>query len=202
MGCVTSSHSASVYASGPLSSAESNASAEKPSLASGPASLPTAKKPPLATSDKFRGVRPGMPVLFPDSFTSKHSGASLNKWRSATVRVFDGYNKTSKLQLRFTGFSSKYDRWIDLNRMEELEALSPESLLSPEQIENGEPLDDYQRHVALEFLHSGELPPVDGQDVMHMTASSNKRGGGKPTGGPAVGAFPLPLTDGGDDSPA
>lgn len=127
-----------------------------PTATSGASSRPMAiavAKP----AAKFSGVKVGLELLYLDSFRSKVSGEVLQKWRPAQVRVFDGYSKTSKLELHFVGWSSKYDKWVDLNRDEDLACLAPEALLSPEQIENGEPMDEYQLGVALSFLMTGDF---------------------------------------------
>ena len=108
--------------------------------------------------DKYKEIKPGLQLMFLDSFQSKYSGEVMKKWRPAEVRVFDGYAKTSKVELHFVGWSSKYDRWVDLNSEEDLASLSPEALLTPEQIENGEPMDEYQQVIALAFLMTGQSP--------------------------------------------
>ena len=122
---------------------------------------------------RFAGVKVGLSLHCLDSFQSKYTGEKLLKWRESQVRVFDGIDKTSKICVRFTGWSAKYDRWLDLNKEEDLLRLAPLNLLSPEQIEYGEPLDDYQSGVAFAFLQTGEMPSADDISTLHERRRSS-----------------------------
>jgi len=112
-------------------------------------------------NSRFKGVSVGLEVHCLDVFQSKYTGDSLRKWRESKVRVYDGYEKTSKVCIRFDGWSEAHDRWLDLDLEQDLARLAPLRLLSPEQIENGEEMDQYQRQVAYDFLQTGLSPSVD-----------------------------------------
>jgi hypothetical protein len=119
---------------------------------------------------RFQGVYVGLQLYCLDVFESKYTGETLRKWREAKVRVFDGYDKTSKVCIRFVGWSENCDKWFDLNKEDDLVRLAPMDLLSAEQIELGEDLDGYQIQVAYEFLECTKGDKTS--NVTSMYASS------------------------------
>lgn len=141
MGCTGSSHSKVVVADTAVL-AERN---------------PPKPGPLKVKKEKYLGVKVGMELLCLDSFQSKYTGETIQKWRECRVRVFDGYEKTSKVCLRFKGWSESHDQWLDLDNQQDASRLAPLNLLSSEQIENGESMDDYQCKVAFDYLQTGTL---------------------------------------------
>jgi len=114
---------------------------------------------PLAAA-RFSGVTTGLALYFLDEFYSKYTGETLQSWRRCRVRVFDGFDKTSKVCIRFEGATDKHDKWIDLNEEDILCRIAPVSLglLSADQVERAVAMDLGQQKAAYAFMHTAAAP--------------------------------------------
>ena len=108
----------------------------------------------------FKGIKTGVTVLCLDTFTSKYTKEVMKKWRLATVRVYDGSNKTTKALIHFDGWKDKFDKWIDLANTEKEAEIVPVGLLSVAQIEVGSQPTAEQMKRVLDFIYNGNLNTV------------------------------------------
>ena len=120
---------------------------------------PTRLQGPLAAA-RFSGVTTGLALYFLDEFHSKYTGETLQSWRRCRVRVCDGFDKTSKVCIRFEGATDKHDKWIDLNEEDVLCRIAPISLglLSIDQVERAVAMDLGQQKVAYAFMQTAAAP--------------------------------------------
>ena len=102
---------------------------------------------------EYIGMFIGCLVLCRDEFRSKYTGDLKFKWRAAEITDIDGM----KVLVHYTGWSSKYDAWVDL--VTEGIRLAPLRLLSMKQRESGLPLTEDQIEFSYQYLVTGKLPP-------------------------------------------
>ncbi len=131
--------------------------------------------PQTEQGERFMGVHAGTPLLCLDTFTSKYTKEVMRKWRPATVRVYDGSNKTTKALIHFDGWKEKFDKWVDLAASETAETLeiAPFGLLSAAQIEVGATPSALQHRSALDFLRHGAYEATEGMEAETATAEKS-----------------------------
>lgn len=102
-------------------------------------------------NSKYRGVNFGAILLCRDK-CSKSKGEDKFIWHQCEVTAI---HKESAIQLHYLGSPLKYDRWLSLQS--DWKDLAPLKLLTKSQIEDGNPLDNYQATMVYDYLLSGEL---------------------------------------------
>jgi hypothetical protein len=113
-------------------------------------------------AEKYKGIKPGLRLLSLDSFVSKYTHETMQKWRSVVVRVYDGSAKTTKMLVHFEGWSDKNDKWIDVES--QAAQLCPFGIMPQSQIESGGDLTLQQQSIARKFMLTGVLTEPDNED--------------------------------------